>query len=86
MANAIFNDDYAAVVETLKEVRIEAGLSQRQLARCLQRSQSHVCMIENRQRRVELMEFCRIAVALGTTPESLLARVLQECSKVTTGP
>lgn len=80
MASAVFSDDYGAVVRALKEARVQAGLSQRQLAQRLQRSQSHICMIEKRQRRVELLEFCRIAVVLGTTPESLLGRVLQDCA------
>lgn len=75
MGNAIFDDEYGPVVATLIEARRAAGVSQRQLGRKLGRSQSHICMIERRQRRVEIVEFCRIAEALGLEPEVLFARV-----------
>lgn len=75
MGNPIFDDEYGPVVQTLIEARRTAGVSQRQLGRKLGRSQSHICMIERRQRRVEIVEFCRIAEALGLEPEVLFARV-----------
>jgi transcriptional regulator with XRE-family HTH domain len=58
---------------------VAAGLPQRELARRLRRSQSHVHKIESRQRRIEIVEFCRYAKALGLNPErafeDLLARL-----------
>lgn len=77
VTNPIFGDEYEAIVATLIEARTQAGLSQRQLARRLGRSQSHVCMIERRQRRMEIVEFCNIAAALRLEPEALFARVLR---------
>lgn len=77
MTNPIFGDEYEAIVAILIEARIQAGLSQRQLAQRLARSQSHVCMIEKRQRRVELVEFCRIAEAVRLDPEVLFARAMR---------
>lgn len=75
MGNPVFDDEYGPVVQTLIEARRAAGVSQRQLGRRLGRSQSHICMIERRQRRVEIIEFCRIAEALGIEPEVLFARI-----------
>lgn len=77
VSNPIFCDEYESIVATLIEARTQAGLSQRQLARRLGRSQSHVCMIERRQRRMEIVEFCNIAQALRLDPETLFARVLR---------
>ena len=77
VSNPIFGDEYPAIVATLIEARIQAGLSQRQLAQRLGRSQSHVCMIERRQRRIEMVEFCNIATALRLEPEALFARILR---------
>ena len=77
MSNPIFGDEYEAIVTVLIEARTQAGLSQRQLAQRLGRSQSHVCMIERRQRRMEIVEFCNIAQALRLEPEMLFARVLR---------
>jgi len=81
VTNPIFGDEYGALIDTLIAARTDAGLSQRQLARRLNRSQSHVCMIEKRQRRVEIVEFCRIAAALRVEPEALFARVLEKIRK-----
>lgn len=78
MTNPIFGDEYGSIVEVLIEARSQAGLSQRQLAQKLGRSQSHICMIEKRQRRVELVEFCKIARAMKLEPETLFARVLEK--------
>lgn len=77
MSNPIFGDEYESIVATLIEARTQAGLSQRQLAQRLGRSQSHVCMIERRQRRMEIVEFCNIATALRMEPEALFAKVLR---------
>ena len=81
VTNPIFGDEYESIVTTLIEARMQAGLSQRQLARRLGRSQSHVCMIERRQRRMEIVEFCNIAAALrfsGPLDEALQNRAVGE--------
>lgn len=86
VTNPIFGDEYESIVTTLIEARMQAGLSQRQLARRLGRSQSHVCMIERRQRRMEIVEFCNIAAALRLEPEALFARVLRRIRETSDGP
>lgn len=86
VTNPIFGDEYESIVTTLIEARMQAGLSQRQLARRLGRSQSHVCMIERRQRRMEIVEFCNIAAALRLEPEALFARVLRRIRETGDGP
>lgn len=68
MSNIIFSPEYETLVEILTDWRKGAGLSQREVARRLGRSQSHVHRIEARQRRVEIVEFCRYARALGLDP------------------
>jgi transcriptional regulator with XRE-family HTH domain len=72
--NAIFTDDYAVLVDLLIEARLAAGLTQRALARRIGKVQSHICAIEQRQRRVELLEFYTIARALGLDPVDLFSR------------
>ncbi len=72
--NAIFTDDYAELVDLLIEARLAAGLTQRALARRIGKVQSHICAIEQRQRRVELLEFYTIARALDLDPVALFGR------------
>jgi ribosome-binding protein aMBF1 (putative translation factor) len=72
--NAIFSDDYVVLVDLLIEARLAAGLTQRALARRIGKVQSHICAIEQRQRRVELLEFYTIARALGLDPVELFSR------------
>lgn len=73
--NPVFSDEYGVVREVLIQARREAGVSQRVLAARLGKSASHVAMIERGQRRVDLLEFCRIATSLGVSPDALVAQI-----------
>ncbi|MGH8294241.1 MAG: helix-turn-helix domain-containing protein [Steroidobacteraceae bacterium] len=59
------------------EARKAAGLTQRQLATRLKRSNSFVWKIEAGERRVEVLEFIEIARCLGQDPARMFARVLR---------
>jgi transcriptional regulator with XRE-family HTH domain len=54
-----------------------AGLTQRQLASKLKRSNSFVWKIEAGERRVDLLEFVEIARCLNQDPLELFARLLR---------
>lgn len=73
--NPVFSDEYEVVRAVLIGARREAGLSQRALAARLGKTGSHVAMIERGQRRVDLLEFCRIAESLGLSPDALVGRI-----------
>jgi len=73
--NPVFSDEYEVVRAVLIGARREAGLSQRALAARLGKTGSHVAMIERGQRRVDLLEFCRIAESLGQSPDALVGRI-----------
>lgn len=68
MTNVIFTDAYAVLPALLRERREGRGLSKRALARLMRRSASHIGMIEARQRRIEVIEFCRYIEALDGDP------------------
>jgi transcriptional regulator with XRE-family HTH domain len=74
--------EYAALLAVIVGQRLARGISQRELARRISRSNSHVSMIENGQRRVELLEFCDIANALGLSPTDLFGAVAGELDRV----
>jgi transcriptional regulator with XRE-family HTH domain len=81
MPSPIFTEDYETMVAILVQARQNAGMSQRALAQRLGKSQSHINMIEQRQRRVELREFYLICRCLEADPVAVfeqIARALDE--------
>lgn len=71
MPSAVFSEEYEVLVDLLVSARRKAGVSQRGLAARLGRSQSHINMIEKRQRRIEVREFYLLCRALGVDPAAL---------------
>lgn len=77
--------EYAAMLAVIVGQRLAHGVSQRELARRMARSNSHISMIENGQRRVELLEFYDIAHALGLPPAMLFEAIAKEVERVRAG-
>jgi transcriptional regulator with XRE-family HTH domain len=76
MPKTIFTGANQAVVQTVKEARLSAGLRQEDVAARLGRDQSWVSLIEGSQRRVDVVEFIELAKAIGVEPASLFAKIL----------
>jgi transcriptional regulator with XRE-family HTH domain len=72
--NPVFTDAYRALVDVLVESRRDAGLTQRALAQKIGKSASHLNMIEHGQRRVDALEFYRLAKACGLEPGEMFSR------------
>lgn len=66
---------HRALIAAIVEARETAGLTQRQLAAKLKRSNSFVWKIEAGERRVETLEFMEIAEALGLRPDEMMRDV-----------
>lgn len=75
MTNVIFTDAYDVLPDLLREQREARGVSKRELARLMRRSASHIGMIEARQRRVEIIEFCRYVEALDGDPVAIFVEL-----------
>ena len=58
---SIHTKEYAYFVERLRKARLEVGLTQVQVAKKLQRPQSHVSNVESGQQRVDVVELKRFA-------------------------
>ena len=65
------------LLRLLKEVRLEAGLKQEDLARRLNRPQSFVSKYESGERRLGLLELRTICLALGLSLEEFVNRFEQ---------
>lgn len=59
----------------LVEVREEAGITQRELARRIKRAHSYVSRVELGDRRLDLPEFFQWCDALGADPVKVFARI-----------
>ena len=75
MPKTIFTGANQVVVDVMRRARLDAGLTQEQLARRIERDQSHLSLIEGSQRRLDVVEFIRIAQALGRDPVELFGIV-----------
>ena len=63
MQKAIFSKDHKYTIKQLKKARNEAGLGQIEVAKLLDKTQSHLSKIEAGQRRLDitqLKEFAKI--------------------------
>lgn len=64
-------------MSALTKARTNAGLTQRELARRLDRAHSFVGKIESGERQLNVLEFCDYASALGADAADLLRSVLK---------
>lgn len=60
------------LAELIAQYRREAGLKQADVARELGRHQPFITSIENGQRRIDVVEFLRLARAIGFDPHEAL--------------
>ncbi len=65
MVKSIHTREYAYFVERLRKARQEAGFTQVQVAKKLDRPQSHVSNVESGQQRVDIVELKRFAKMYG---------------------
>lgn len=77
MPRSQFSEAYRSFLEVLVSARKGAGLTQTELADRLGRRQGFVSIVETGVRRVDLIEFCAIAKAIGRDPVELFSRVYE---------
>jgi transcriptional regulator with XRE-family HTH domain len=77
MEKSVSSNDYALFLGQLKGARKKAGLTQRQLAELLGKTQSFVSKCERGERRLDIVEVRAICVALGV-PFSFFAEQLDK--------
>ena len=78
MSRTLRSPLHLALMKVLREARLEAGLTQADLAKRMDRPQSFVAKIEVGERQLGVLEFVGYAEALGITPPNLLARIISD--------
>lgn len=61
MKKSVHTKEYAVFVDRLKKARLEAGLTQTEVAKKIGRPQSHISNVESGQQRVDVIELKRFA-------------------------
>lgn len=69
---SIYDPRYIAMISKLKAARENRGLSQAYLSERLGRPQSYISKIENRERRIDLIETLDLCKVLGIRIEDLI--------------
>jgi transcriptional regulator with XRE-family HTH domain len=75
MRRSIHSPPYVALRDVLTKARIEAGLTQEQLAAKLSRPQSYVAKYETGDRRLDVIELVEVCLHVRVKPENLLETV-----------
>ena len=75
MSKSVFSDAYSKLTALLISTRLAAGVTQVELAERLGKPQSFVSKVEMGERRLDVIEFCAVAEALGQIPAELLGRL-----------
>lgn len=77
MRKSVYSRQYRVFLEKLVEARNAAGLTQQQVADKLGRPQSFVAKYEGGERRLDVVEFLKIARILKADPHEII-RILQK--------
>ena len=81
MEKSVFTSDYAVLVDTLREVRQAAGMTQVELAKKLGQTQSFVSKLENGQARLDVIQLRTICHVLGTTLPAFVRKLEKQLAK-----
>ena len=72
---ALHTEEYRRFAAALARARDAAGLSQRQLALKLGKTQSYVAKYETARQRLDVVEFLQVIRAIGVDPMTILVAV-----------
>ena len=75
MPKSQFSEGYKAFLTVLVAARKEAGLTQTEVAERIGKKQAYISIIETGVRRLDLIEFCVLAKAMGYDPNALFHRI-----------
>ncbi len=81
----LHDHEYSVFVQILRDLRLELGVTQVQLAERLHVDQSLVSKVERRERRLDVAELRRVCVALGVPLTDFVARFERALALESTG-
>lgn len=73
MANPARSDEYKVLLLRLKKARVDAGLSQAEVAEKLGKHQSYISKVESGERRLDVIEVKKIAAVYKIDVSELIS-------------
>lgn len=81
MPSSIFTQRHQEFIAFIASVRKAAEITQVELAERLGKPQSFVSKVERGERRLDVIEFCQVAEALGQDPATLLEEFVAQTQR-----
>jgi transcriptional regulator with XRE-family HTH domain len=78
MTRSTHHDHYRRLLDLLRDVRRELGVTQIDLGQRLDNTQAFVSKFERGERRLDVVEFVEVCEALGVPPLDVFARYLAQ--------
>lgn len=69
---SIYTDDYINIISVLRAIRINKNITQAEMAKLLNTTQSFVSKVENRERRLDVIELLSWIDALSVSVSDVL--------------
>lgn len=79
MARSTHHQEYQVFLGLLRDLRVDAGITQIVLAKKLGNTQTFISKIERGERRIDMVEFVELCEALGVEPTAALVEFLSRC-------
>lgn len=76
MARSTHHQEYQAFLGLLRDLRVDAGVTQIMLAKKLGNTQTFISKIERGERRLDVVEFVEMCEALGVDPRAAFEEFL----------
>ncbi|HYV40074.1 MAG TPA: helix-turn-helix transcriptional regulator [Gemmataceae bacterium] len=78
MEKSIYTPEYAAVLRLLKQAREKAGITQVELAKKIEETQSYVSKVERGDLRLDIVQLRTLCRILGTTLPAFVQQLERE--------
>lgn len=79
MNKSIHSKNYAILLELLRKARVQAGITQEEIAARLDETQSFISKCERGERRLDILELRAWCLALGISFTEFVIRLDQTC-------
>ncbi|CAI1698915.1 helix-turn-helix domain-containing protein [Serratia ficaria] len=79
---SVYSAEYQLIIKTLRDARVEKGITQAKLAEELGRPQSFIAKVENGERKLDVVEFALIARLLDVDTGPIIERIGRKTEKL----
>ena len=78
MTKSTYTDNYAKLIKQLVDYRKGRGMTQAALSACMGKPQSFIAKIENKERRLDLVEFIELCRHMKVNPVPIVESLITD--------